>query len=118
MQIKIPIFLLSINYENSKGKVKQMIDFFNKGEFDPSNRIHTDINYIKENKNKYKTKEKGIKIKIKMLEEQEKKDEEKEEKKDNQINIKNEELNKEEKEDNYNYGEYKDIESEGIEPLF
>ena len=108
----------NINYENSKGKVKQMIDFFNKGEFDPSNRIHTDINYIKENKNKYKTKEKGIKIKIKMLEEQEKKDEEKEEKKDNQINIKNEELNKEEKEDNYNYGEYKDIESEGIEPLF
>ena len=109
------------NDENSKGKVKQMIDYFNKGEFDPSNRIHTDINYIKENKNKYKTKEKGIKIKIKMLEEQEKKEEEKEEKeekKDNQINIKNDELNKEEKEDNNDYGEHRDIESEGIEPLF
>ena len=107
------------NNENNKsgGRVKQMIELFNKGEFDPVNRVHRDINYKKENKNKIK--EKGIKIKIKMLEKEEEK---KEEKKDD---IKNnekekEDLNKEIKEEKNidEEEEYRNIDSEGIEPLF
>ena len=109
------------NNENSNnkivgGKVKQMIELFNKGEFDPVNRVHTDINYIKENKNKIK--EKGIKIKIKMLEkEEEKKEEKKDEINSNEIK---EDKNKEIKKENKIYedeDEYRNIESEGIEPL-
>ena len=109
----------NINNVNSGGKVKQMIELFNKGEFDPVNRVHTDINYIKENKGKYKVKEKSLKIKIKMLE-NENNEEKKEDIKDNDI-IKedNKIINKEIKEENKEYeGNYKDIESEGIEPLF
>ena len=109
----------NINNVNSGGKVKQMIELFNKGEFDPVNRVHTDINYIKENKGKYKVKEKSLKIKIKMLENENNEDK-KEDIKDNDI-IKedNKIINKEIKEENNEYeGNYKDIESEGIEPLF
>ena len=108
------------NNDNNKitgGRVKQMIELFNKGEFDPVNRVHTDINYIKENKNKNKIKEKGIKIKIKMLEKEEEK---KEEKKDEINNIEKENINKEIKEEKNNYeedNEFRNIESEGIEPL-
>ena len=96
----------NINENNSNisnGRVKQMIELFNKGEFDPVNRVHTDINYIKEHKNKNKIKEKGIKIKIKMLEDNN------EEKKEENININDNNNN----DDN----EYRNIESEGIEPL-
>ena len=106
---------------SSGGKVKQMIELFNKREFDPVNRVHTDINYLKENKNKYKTKEKGIKIKIKMLENtenKEEKNEQKEEISDNNKNsdIKNEDKNKvNEKEEICD--DINNIESEGIEPL-
>jgi len=106
---------------SSGGKVKQMIELFNKGKFDPVNRVHTDINYLKENKNKYKTKEKGIKIKIKMLENtenKEEKNEQKEEISDNNKNsdIKNEDKNKvNEKEEICD--DINNIESEGIEPL-
>ena len=101
------------NSNNSNGRVKQMIELFNKGEFDPVNRVHTDINYIKEHKNKNKIKEKGIKIKIKMLEEN---NEEKNDEINNNIN------NEEKKEENININdnndiEYRNIESEGIEPL-
>ena len=108
------------NNENNKsgGRVKQMIELFNKGEFDPVNRVHTDINYRKENKNKIK--EKGIKIKIKMLEKEEKEEEKKEEKKDeiNNNEKEKEDLNKEIKEEKNNYEEeYRDIDTEGIEPL-
>ena len=108
------------NNDNNKitgGRVKQMIELFNKGEFDPVNRVHTNINYIKENKNKNKIKEKGIKIKIKMLEKEEEK---KEEKKDEINNIEKENINKEIKEEKNNYeeeNEFRNIESEGIEPL-
>ena len=117
----------TINYKDinsnasSGGKVKQMIELFNKAEFDPVNRVHTDINYLKENKNKYKTKEKGIKIKIKMLENtenKEEKNEQKEEISDNNKNsdIKNEDKNKvNEKEEICD--DINNIESEGIEPL-
>ena len=103
------------NNVNSSGKVKQMIELFNKGEFDPVNRVHRDVGYIKENKNKYKTKEKSLKIKIKMLEKEEEK---KEEKKDEKIEEVNKNINNKIKEENNDYQEYKDIESEGIEPLF
>ena len=105
------------NNENNKsgGRVKQMIELFNKGEFDPVNRVHTDINYRKENKNKIK--EKGIKIKIKMLEKEEEKKEEKKDEINNNEKEK-EDLNKEIKEEKNNYEEeYRDIDTEGIEPL-
>ena len=100
------------NIKKSGGRVKQMIELFNKGEFDPVNRVHTNINYIKENKIKNKIKEKGIKIKIKMLE----KEEEKKEEKKDEINNNEKEI-KEEKNNNEEDNEFRNIESEGIEPL-
>ena len=107
----------NINNIDSGGKVKQMIELFNKGEFDPVNRVHRDINYAKENKNKYKVKEKSLTIKIKMLE-NENKEEIKEDIKENKNEEDNKIINKEIKEENNEYeGNYKDIDSEGIEPL-
>ena len=110
--------------KNSGGRVKQMIELFNKGEFDPVNRVHTDINYIKEHKNKNKIKEKGVKIKIKMLEKEEEKKEEKEEINNTVTNnFLNDIKNNEKKDENnnnddiYDYEKYNDIESEGIDPL-
>ena len=109
------------NHVNTSSNVRQMIEFFNKGEFDPVNRVHRDINYVKENKNKYKTKEKSLKIKIKMLEEEKEKEEKKEEKKEKKEEEKIEEEKKEDNNDEiYDYGEYiqNDIETQGIDPLF
>ena len=59
------------NFVNSKGKVKQMIEIFNKGEFDPASRTHKNPNYKTNNE---RVKEKGISIKIKMLEKEEEKE--------------------------------------------
>ena len=102
---------------NTSSNVRQMIEFFNKA----VNRVHRDINYVKENKNKYKTKEKSLKIKIKMLEEEKEKEEKKEEKKEKKEEEKIEEEKKEDNNDEiYDYGEYiqNDIETQGIDPLF
>ena len=87
------------NYVNSTGKVQQMIEMFNKGEFDPAKKVHTDPNY----KSNYKrVKEKGISIKIKMLEKEEN---------DEKMENKNEENNKEKsnEEDKNKTAENKDI---------
>ena len=99
---------------NSAGRVKQMIELFNKGEFDPSIRVNSNVNYIKENKNKYKTKEKGIKIKIKILENEEDK---KEDKKEEKINQENNQIHEEKKYEKNDYEIVNDVETEGIEPL-
>ena len=115
------------NNKSSSGRVQQMIELFNKGEFDPVNRVHTDINYIKEHKNKNKTKEKGVKIKIKMLEEEENKKEKKEEnnkekKEEDDTDIDNFLINdildnNDDNDEVYDYGKYTNIDTDGIDPL-
>ena len=114
------------NYVNSTGKVQQLIEMFNKGEFDPAKKVHTDPNY---KSNIKRVKEKGISIKIKMLEKEEN-DEKKEYKnEDNNKEKDNEddknknkdednkkEYNEESKEEDYENIGYFD-ESTGLEPL-
>ena len=85
-----------IEYANSRGKVQQMIALFNKGEFDPAKKIHTDPNY---KKNIPRVKEKGISIKIKMLEKDDKNNDNNDENKKNEIE-ENQNYNNDTKKDN------------------
>ena len=118
------------NCVNSGGKVQQMIEMFNKGEFDPAKKVHTDSNYKKTTK---RVKEKGLTIKIKMLEKEEdneesKKEINKNEKEgdgdgENKISDKNKDNTSEEKKDKKeadiepDYDDYEDVDIGGFEPL-
>ena len=117
------------NCVNSGGKVQQMIEMFNKGEFDPANKVHTDSNYKKTTK---RAKEKGVTIKIKMLETEEdhgesKKEINKNEKEgdrdENKSNDKNKDNSSEEKKDKKETDiepeliDYEDVDLGGFEPL-
>ena len=76
----------NIKYAHSEGKVKQLIDMFNKKEFDPYKKV----NYESKERVKEKVKEKGISIKIKMLEKEAYNDEQIKIKSENYKNIKEE----------------------------
>ena len=93
-----------IVYANSRGKVQQMIEIFNKGEFDPAKRIHTDPAY---KKNIPRAKEKGLSIKIKMLEKEDN-NENTNEKKENKIEDDNKDNNRDNNKDD-NKDNNKDI---------
>ena len=117
------------NCVNSGGKVQQMIEMFNKGEFDPAKKVHTDSNYKKTAK---RVKEKGLTIKIKMLEKEENNEENKKEINknekegdgdENKANDKNKDNVSEEKKEQKETDiepelyEYEDVEIGGFEPL-
>ena len=88
-----------IEYASSRGKVQQMIEIFNKGEFDPARKIHTDPAY---KKNIPRVKEKGLSIKIKMLEKEDNNENtnEQKENKTEDVKINNQDNNKDNIKDN------------------
>ena len=106
------------NYVHSNGKVQQMIEMFNKGEFDPASKTHKDPNYKSNTK---RVKEKGISIKIKMLEKDEEKNENKNDKnendnKNNENNMDKIKVNEEGKKEDDEIGYFDD--TIGLDPLF
>ena len=106
------------NYVHSNGKVQQMIEMFNKGEFDPASKTHKDPNYKSNTK---RVKEKGISIKIKMLEKNEEKIENKNDKnennnKNNENNMDKININEEGKKEDDEIGYFDD--TIGLDPLF